>query len=191
MADTLGTRYPIFFSTQTRLAMLINSVYYNERSFVWCTPFFDGVLPMGGSMPQTSSPLRLARSWAAIAAGGDVGPMPSVPEKFRPKGAKVPGAVQSHRAGLKTGVTAKRKGNVINDETRDQLVEVIDHMQAAMFSPLLLLIPGSVVAERATASSPLHHSHNVSIETCITDLAPGEFECFDLLSRSCPLSLTA
>lgn len=130
--DPIGDKYPVFLSTQSRLALFINRRFYNHIHWICCSPLFNGELEelKDTYIPQTCTPLEIAKSFAAIVRGKQVDT----------------NSAKDHRDGLRRGVKAKREEEVITDKQVEEIDMLIDELDFSWYRPYLFIIPGKIVA---------------------------------------------
>lgn len=116
---------PVLYSTMTLMAYNINKTYYNDKHYMWCTPYFgtntDSPL---FTVPPSSSPLEIYNSLKNDVRMGDL------------HSAKI----NMNRIGIKHGASLNMSLGNIDREQHDEIVEISNATDLNLFKPLLCVI---------------------------------------------------
>jgi hypothetical protein len=162
-------KHLVMYSTNTRLAYMLNQKYYKEQHYVYCCPYFDAsqVSALEQGTPPSSSPSELLRDLAAEAVRSDR------------HGARI----ALNKAGLRRGAVAKLAAGVITSEQQSEILQIVDLAEAALFRPLLYVIPAAAVETKIRPVPLADKAHPLSEEYIIDTLRRAEFDIIEL-SRS-------
>lgn len=145
----------LYYSTQSSLAYLIASEFYDDTFYVYCAEVFDPP-----TNPGSSSPKNVYETLRLIVQRGD---------RRHPK-------VIDTRKALKRVARRKMNNGDITDEQYKAIKWAIDKAEARDFAPLIFLILRDTVAHR-THRVPMQQRASLSSEEyIIPDLKPDEFE---------------
>jgi len=151
----------VFYSTNTLLAYNISQKYYNQKHFVWCTPYFDSWTGTEDyTVPESSSPKQIFKDLFKAVYSMD---------KHSP-------SIRSNRLGLRRGVAAKRESGAINEQQAKEILSVIKQADSAFFRPFLYVIPYSLIKDRIIEVPPTGRANPLSVEYNILELPR---DCFD------------
>jgi hypothetical protein len=154
----------ILYSTNTLLAYRINQIYYRERHFVWCNPYFSASAPsIDVQMPPSSTPSDICRSLFGDVSQEDVHSL----------------KIQSNRDGIRKGASSKRNADQITEEQFREIDQIVSAAKLADFRPLLYVIPYHLVAEQARPVPPADRAHPFSQEYIIKDLPRPSFDVLE------------
>jgi hypothetical protein len=152
----------VMYSTNTRLAFMLNQKYYGQQHYVYCCPYFDPrqVSDLEHSTPPSSSPFELFGAFGSEAFRSDR------------HGARI----ALNKAGLRRGAVAKVAAGVITPAQQADVFQIIETAEAALFRPLLYVIPFAVVETKIRAVPLADKAHPLSEEYIIDGLTRPEFD---------------
>lgn len=154
----------LYYSTNTYLSHYINTTFYNDQHFVWCSPVFDPTRLEAHDprrrIPKSSSPLSIYKTYQEDVASGDLHS----------------DAIKRNRLGLKAGAAYKLKEDIIDGDEYQMINDIVDSALIADFTPLTYLIPESMVASKIKRVSVSAQANPLSTEYMIESLLKGEFE---------------
>lgn len=152
----------VMYSTNTRLAFMINQKYYNQLHYVYCCPYFDprSVSDLEHNTPPSSSPCELFRDFTGEASRND----------------KHPKSIAVNKAGLQRGAVAKLDSHVITPDQHRDILEIIAGADAAEFRPLLYVIPFEIISAKIRPVPLEKKAHPFSEEYIIDELNRTEFD---------------
>lgn len=157
------------YSTNTRLAYMLNQKYYGEQHYVYCCPYFDArqVSELEHGTPPSSSPAELLRDFAAESARTD----------------RHAARIALNKAGLRRGAVAKLAAGMISTDQQSEILQIIDTAEPALFRPLLYVIPSAAIETKIRAVPLADKAHPLSEEYIIDALRRSEFDVVEI-SRS-------
>lgn len=154
----------ILYSANTLLAYRINQIYYRERHFVWCNPYFSASAPsIDVQMPPSSTPSDICCSLCGDVSQDDVHSL----------------KIQSNRDGIRKGASSKRNAEQITEQELREIDQIVSAAKLADFRPLLYVIPFHLVAEQAKPVPPTDRAHPFSQEYIIKDLLRSSFDVLE------------
>lgn len=122
----------VLYSTNTKLAYLINERYYEHKHFVWCSPSYDSQMGSNSSFnPPSSNPVHIYKELNLAIEKKD----------------KHNALIAGNKAGLRFGAQEKEKAGVINQKQLMDINWIIDTAEISDFEPLLYVIPYSLTIE--------------------------------------------
>ncbi|MET0465867.1 MAG: hypothetical protein ABW007_22080 [Chitinophagaceae bacterium] len=154
----------ILYSTNTWLAYRIAQAYYDEKHYVWCTPYFspDSSVGYDHTVPPSSSPSELYDSLHEDVARGD---------RHSTK-------VEMNKAGILKGAIAKERVGAINKKQRLEIYAIVRRAEMRDFRPLLYVIPFQPIAKLVKEVPIEERAHPLSEEYKI-ELLPRKY--FDIV----------
>ena len=162
-------KHLLMYSTNTRLAFMLNQKYYREQHYVYCCPYFDAssVSELEHGTPPSSSPAELLRDLAAESARSDR------------HGARI----ALNKAGLRRGAVAKVATGIITPDQQSEIMQIVENAEPALFRPLLYVIPVASIETKIRAVPLADKAHPLSEEYIIDALNRNEFDVVEI-SRS-------
>ena len=154
------------YSTNTRLAFMLNQKYYQQQHYVYCCPYFDprSVSDLEHNTPPSSSPCELFHGFASEVSRND----------------KHPKFIAVNKAGLHQGALAKLDAGVITPEQHEDILRIVSGADNAEYRPLLYVIPFAII-EKKLRSVPLEKkAHPFSEEYIVDSLDRTEFDVIEL-----------
>jgi hypothetical protein len=98
------------YSINTWLAYSINERYYDQKHYVWCTPYFaSGSLPPDVTNPPTSTPCEIYHSLEAEVRAGD----------------RHSAKISQNKIGIAKGATVKRSGGQITKAKEQEIMDIL------------------------------------------------------------------
>lgn len=154
----------ILYSVNTKLACLINQNYYDDKHYVWCSPYFDcrKLDVFKRNNPPSSNPYDIYMSYL-----NDV--------KRCDAHSKI---VQGNREGIIKGAKMKYEKGLISSEKKNEIVDLVAGAPINYFSPLLYVIPFYHVSAITREVSIKLRANSFSKEYIIEEL-PGHY--FDII----------
>lgn len=152
----------VMYSTNTRLAFMVNQRYYAQQHYVYCCPYFDPrqVSDLEHSTPPSSSPSDLFGAFGSESARTDR------------HGARI----ALNKAGLRRGAVAKLAAGVISSAQQADIFQIIETAEPALFRPILYVIPFGVVETKIRPVPLADKAHPLSDEYIIDSLVRSEFD---------------
>lgn len=158
--------FVVLYSTNTWLAYMIAETYYNQRHYVWCTPFFDPEqrVRRDSAVPPSSSPRQLYKSLDDDVNGTD----------------GHSSRIKENRVGLIRGANAKKKQGIINARKKEEICLVVEKATLNDFRPLLYIIPCSPLVNKLVRTPPVEDkAHPLSAEYTIEMLPREHFDVIE------------
>lgn len=153
----------LYYSTSTKLAHHINTLFYGQH-FLWCAPVFDPLsldaLDPRRKIPVSSSPKNIYKRYTEDVEGEDTHSK----------------LIEQNRQGIKNGALYKLKEKVITKREFAQINVMVDKASFADFRPILYLIPLSIVKSRLKQVPVEDVANPLGIEFRIEDLLTSECE---------------
>lgn len=156
------------YSINTVLAFRIQRTYYNNIHFVWCTNKYDH----GFWQPASSNPLSIAQMFIQDVYSRD----------------QHSAVIKQNRDGLKRGAMLKRKEGIIDEETENEIISLVNAADFNQFLPLLYVIPFSNVSTLCESVPKQERASYDSVEYRIRNLKRSDFDLIDL-GRTLPAIL--
>ncbi len=155
----------MLYSTQTLLAYRINERYYAGRHWVYCSPYRGrgSTARYDSAVPPSSSPLEILRNLYE--------------EVSRTEGHS--DRIKANKDGLLKGADAKLARGLIEKAARQEIAAVVSRAERSDFTPLLYVIPFSVVAKEATVVPVEERAHPLSDEYHIESLTRDRFDVIE------------
>jgi len=158
----------ILYSANTLLAYRINQVYYEERHFVWCNPYFSAsVSSIDVQFPPSSTPSEICRNLFGDVSQQDLHS----------------GRIQSNRDGIRNGASLKRSKGEITEEQLKEIEQIASAASVADFRPLLYVIPFYLIAGQVRPVPSADRAHPFSREYIIENLQRSSFDVLEWLWR--------
>lgn len=155
----------VFYSTQTVLANYINTTYYKNTHYIWCSPTCDP-----DKVAYTSNPYYIYKELCKEVNIDD-------DHYYRPY-------IRQNAAGLKKGVKAKLKAGVITPEIADEINGLIGvtlkKKDYQRFFPLIYIIPKDKVLSKIEVVPPKERATIVSNEYRVVELDGTDFDIIDM-----------
>jgi hypothetical protein len=161
-----GTDPLVLYATNTRLAYIIAQRYYNQKHYVWCTPYFDpsSVPALDYTVPPSSSPAEIYRSLRKDVDHN---------ERHSDK-------IKANKAGIIRGAQEKFDQGEIDENERKEIAEIVEAAEVADFSPLIFVIPFSLVKGKLSTVPVDQRAHPLSSEFIIQTLPRDYFDVLRL-----------
>ena len=147
------------YSVNSYLAYKINEAYYGGAHYVWCAPRYNCT-----GNPNSSNPCRILKDYHSSICSMD----------------KHSSIVAQNRIGLLNGVEAKFLEGVISDETREELIYIINEADLPLFRPLLYVINKELVSTKNEQVGVRDRASFFSEEVLIRKLLSNEFDIIDI-----------
>ena len=156
----------VLYSTNTWLAYGIAQTYYDEKHYVWCTPYFSSNASSGydNTVPPSSSPGEIYDSLYEDVNRGD---------RHSTK-------IEMNKAGILKGAIAKEKAGVINKRQRLEIYAIVRRAETKDFRPLLYVIPFQPVAKLVKEVTVEERAHPLSVEYKIEQLHRRYFDVVEI-----------
>jgi len=152
----------IYYSINTYLSNLINKEYYNDIHFVYVAPCFNCSIN-----PRSSNPSEIYSELVK-----DLNP-----RTLDYHSAKI----KSNRLGIIKGAIIKEKEGLIDEETKNIIVELSKKADLTLFEPLIYIIPANLINNsRLNTPNFTLKAGNTSKEYIIKDLNSSEFDIIKL-----------
>jgi hypothetical protein len=147
------------------LASRISELYYSNKHYVWCTPFFDGenTPRQTFSLPPSSTPRDIGQRLQNEIKLGD---------RHSTK-------IELNRNGLLKGAQIKFENGKINKQQLKEITEIVNEARIPDFRPLLYVIPTAKVITKLKSVDVSQRAHPLSEEYIIEEL---DRKCFDVVS---------
>lgn len=153
-------RYPLLFSTTTKLAYNIDNYYYGRKHYVWVALYVDNLDIQAAS----SNPITIAADFAK-----------GIVTKDR-HNEKILGNI----VGVRNGVQFMYKAERISKKTKDAIISKINDATFEDFYPMLYIIDTKKVSSRIVPVPAKDGARASSPEYKIFDLQDGEYELIDM-----------
>jgi hypothetical protein len=154
----------LFYSTNSYLSYHINTTFYDDKHYVWCSPVFDPTRLDASDprrrIPKSSSPLGIYRTYLEDVDSKDLHS----------------DAIRRNKLGLKAGAAIKLKEEVIDGDEYQMIIDIVDASGIQDFAPVIYVIPEHLVASKIKRVSVSSQANPLSTEYIIENLAKGEFE---------------
>lgn len=150
------------YSTNTLLALRIGRKYYEDIHYVYVTSDF-GCESLSNKLyanPPTSSPLKIYKNLQDEIEAGDLHS-----EK-----------IDRNRIGLRKGVQAKRKAEVIDEQKEQEILKIIERAETRDFKPLLYIMSYKEVKHLLKPVPVEERAHPLADEYIIESLPGDLFE---------------
>ena len=152
----------VLYSINSWLSFKVAEVYYSNRHYVWCAPFFDG----NGENPPSSDPSKIYKTYADDIIGKD----------------KHSAKIAQNRTGIIKGAGYKFKEGIITKDQYDEIVMISNEADFLDFRPLVYVIPYNLVDKIVKPASVKIKANYFSKEYIIEELNPSQFDTLDLLN---------
>ena len=152
----------VLYSTNTRLAYIINERFYGQTHYVWCNCYFssEAAPRLEVDMPPSSTPLDIYRGYQH-----DLERKDRHSDNFR-----------RNVSGVLRGMAAKRQAGVIGEEQCLELEAMVAQAHPEDFQPLLYVIPFQHVRELASPVAPSQRAALFAREFLIERLPRSLFD---------------
>lgn len=150
----------ILYSVNTIAAYRVQSTYYNDMHYVWCSTKYD----FGRFQPASSNPLTIAQMYLQDVFSQD----------------RHSAIIKQNRNGIKRGAMFKRREGIIDEHAESEILKFIKCAGLEFFLPLLYVIPYAKVASICEPVPPHEKAAYHSIEYRIKNLPRNAFELVDL-----------
>ena len=158
----------IYYSTNTKLAFIINEKFYFSKHFVWCSPVFNpeklDEYDYRKKIPVSSSPYKIYKNLL-----DDV----NTDDHHSSK-------IKENKAGLKKGAAKMLERGIIDENDFARILKIIDKSSIKEFSPILYLIPAEIVKDKIKVVDVEEAANPLSSEYQIEELVDGEFEIIEI-----------
>ena len=153
----------LLYSAGSRLAYAIAERFYGGVHYVWCSPFYDGVVAARHiNVPPTSSPAEIYRNLEEETRRGD----------------RHSTLIKQNRNAIESGARAKRTAGIISETEFEEIQTILEEAETREFRPVLYLIPFDRV-RGSTIDVPVRERASLlSVEYRVEALRS---DCFDLL----------
>lgn len=153
----------LLYSAGSWLAYAIAERFYGGVHYVWCSPFYDGVMAARHiNVPPTSSPAELYRNLEEETRRGD----------------RHSALIKQNRRGIENGARAKRTAGIIGELEFDEIQTIVHEAEISEFRPVLYIIPFDRVRENMIDVPIRERASLLSVEYRVEALRNN---CFDLL----------
>lgn len=153
-------KFPLLFSTTTRLAYDIDNFYYNRKHFVWVALYVDNLNIQAAS----SNPLTIAADFAKGIVTLD---------RHNEK-------ILGNIVGVRNGVKYMYEAGKITALLKKEIISYIQSATFKDFFPMIYIIDTKKVNSRIVPVPSIDGARASSPEYKIFDLQDGEFELLDL-----------
>jgi hypothetical protein len=154
----------LYYSVNTYLSHYINTTFYNDQHYVWCSPVFDPTRLEASDprrrIPKSSSPISIYKTYQDDVTSGDLHS----------------DAIKRNRLGLKAGATHRLQQDVIDADEYQMINDIVDAALITDFAPLIYVIPEHLVASKIRRVSVSAQANPLSAEYVVDNLMKGEFE---------------
>ena len=159
-------RQLVLYSTNTRLAFVINQRYYGQIHWVCCAPYFDSTsLPViEGTNPPSACPKDIY-----LRLDGDAR-----------RGERHSDAIARNRVGILRGAADKRSKGVITGEQEKDIGDIVQSAMPYDFRPLLYVIPFDLVKLMVKEMPVSERAHPLSCEYTVPKLPRDLFDAIEL-----------
>ena len=158
----------LYYSTNTKIAYFISEQFYNSIHFVWCAPVYDPQklhkYDYLSKIPVSSSPFKIYKQLLEEVQTGD----------------QHSSKIEQNKIGLKKGAAIMREKGVIDDNDFARIISIIDRAELSEFTPILYLIPESLVSKKVVSVEIDSVANPLSCEYQIKNLNRSEFEIIEL-----------
>ena len=156
----------MLYTAYTWLAYRINETYYQQRHYVWCTPYFDPASKFApeSAVPPTSSPREIYNNLFDEVARGD----------------RHSAKISQNRLGIIRGADVKRKLGIIGDQAHADITAIATSAEVRDFRPLLFVIPFALVSGAVKQVPVKDRAHPLSQEFIIENLGRASFDVWEL-----------
>lgn len=145
--------HPILYSTMTTLAYNINKRYYQDKHYMWCTPYFGSDYQSPHfTVPPSSSPVEIYNTLKKEIEGSDL---------HHTK-------IKLNKMGIKKGADVMYRLGHITQEAHNEIVTITKIATNEQFRPLLCVIsrieaiPFYQKVEIKAKANPLSHEYILS-----------------------------
>jgi hypothetical protein len=155
----------ILYSTNSYLAYVINTRFYHDKHYVYCSPK-SGCKTLAASLienPPSSRPIMRYKQLKEEAIYGEMH-----------------GLIATQRTNILTGVMTKFSKGVISEQEKNSLVYMVEIAQNYDFRPLLYLIPYKEVKGMLIPVDAKKRASIYSEEYIIEELPGEKFDILDL-----------
>lgn len=158
---------PVLYSTNPALKLLIQREYRADMHYVWCSEYFDS---------------RSAPSFSLAALVGRSSNPADVYKELRKDTSPAFDRHSAKIAQIKASLTALasewHRSGAITENSRDEILYLLNNAGPHEWRPLLYVIPRALVASRMKEVPPDRRS-GFGREWIVEDLAPGEFDVIE------------
>lgn len=153
--------YPVLYSTMTTLAYNINKIYYGDKHYMWCTPYFGSDFEAPHfTVPPSSSPLEIYSMLKKEVDGSDL---------HNTK-------IDYNRRGVRKGASVMLKLGRITQEAHDEIVAITKLAKDQQFKPLLCVIPRLEAVPYYQKVNVKDRANPLSHEYILSDLPRSAFD---------------
>lgn len=160
----------VMYSVQTYLAYYINTHFYSDLHYVWCTPYFDSntLASTEPHAPETSNPRNIYETMRKDINMKD--------NHYHHE------TISRNIIGLRNGVEAKRHEGVITEEQTDEILGLIKLAKRDVdcFRPVIYVIPYILVKDQVIEVPYKARALPLSPEYKIEKLHTSDFDFVDL-----------
>lgn len=152
---------PILYSTMTALAYNINKKYYDDKHYMWCTPYFGSDFQSPHfTVPPSSSPLEIYNTLQKEIAGADL---------HNTK-------IKLNRRGIRNGAGIMLRLGKITQEVHNEIVTISKRATDQQFKPLLCVISRLEAVPFYKKVDVKERANPLSYEYILSDLPQSAFD---------------
>lgn len=158
----------LYYSTNTKLAYILNERFYSSNHFVWCSPVFDpeklDAYDYRKRIPVSSSPYKIYKNLI-----DDIISLDMHSSK-----------IEQNRNSLKKGAAIMLDKGFIDTDDFTRIIRIIDKATFQDFSPVIYLIPKELVKDKIQLVEIDSAANPMSTEFQIEGLSNTEFELIEI-----------
>ena len=147
----------IYYSINTWISNFINKEYYNDIHYVYVAPCFNCEIN-----PRSSNPSEI---YSQLKKDLE----PTTLDYHSSK-------IKSNRLGIVKGAVEKFNTGIIDEQTKNIIIEISKKAEMTLFIPLIYVIPADMVRKRIKTPSLEMKAGILSKEYIIEDLRGSEFD---------------
>jgi hypothetical protein len=152
---------PVLYSTMTLAAYNINSTYYDNKHYMWCTPYFgSNYTSPHFTVPPSSSPLEIYTTLSKEIIGGDLHG----------------GKIKLNRLGIRKGADHMLKMGRITKAAWEEIIVISKKAPVQQFQPLLCVIPRIEAVPFAHKVAIKDKANPLAHEFIVADLPQSAFD---------------
>jgi hypothetical protein len=152
---------PILYSTMSSLAYNINKKYYQDKHYMWCTPYFGSDFKSPHfTVPPSSSPLEIYNTLQKEISGADL---------HNTK-------IRLNRRGIRNGAGIMLKLGKITQDIHDEIVTISKRATDQQFKPLLCVISRLEAVPFYKKVDIKDRANPLSSEYILSDLPQSAFD---------------
>ncbi|WP_156100729.1 hypothetical protein [Gillisia sp. Hel_I_29] len=154
-------KHPILYSTMTTLAYNINKKYYNDKHYMWCTPYFGSDFQSPHfTVPPSSSPIEIYKLLQNEIDGSDLHNV----------------KIKLNRTGIRKGADIMLKLGKIDEEKHNEIVAISKLAKDQQFRPLLCVISRLEAVPYYNKVDVKDRANPLSHEYIVSDLPQSAFD---------------